>query len=115
MNCCAVQELHEIGEKQSPEDVLREVCKRFAVPAGPFGQRAYFVPSAFYIFTAWVTNGNRYGHQLAAYIKEHKLGPVVVSVARKNRVNEPTHTVQVWTWAPDLKPLKAWYGKHKEK
>ena len=130
-SCCAVDEIDGLAHAGTPRQAMQDFCERLHInrPYEPerdyngqfrssydYYDRAETKPAAFYIFTGVEKvdeGGNRvatgYGSKFAAYIKEQGLGSVTESVARKNRVNHPDHTVKVWVWAPSEQGLKEWY------
>lgn len=122
-SCCALEELENISDMGSPEEILEEICGRAYEKDfyGFYDDEKVLKSSAFYVFTGVVgyRDGENldvdYGPNLAKFIENHGLGVVVESPARYNRVNEPTHRVKVWVWAPSDRKLKAWWKDYKTK
>lgn len=136
--CCAVMELDYIQDEKTPPDVLSSVCRQiedeqslgsYDYQLGRYIRKpvSALKPSAFYTFTGVErvkkpavppsinrgTERTGYGKKFANYIKKHRLGVLVESPVRANRVNHPDHFVKVWVWAPSEKALNKWWRKHK--
>lgn len=118
LGCCAVQEMLNIGDSESPEQILKDLREILYTRWDDEDSRRK--PSAFYVFTGVVKfddddtneNGTDYSENFWKFIKKYRLGPVTRSVARKNRVNEPGHTVRVYVWAPAERNLKRWWKQN---
>lgn len=125
--CCAVKEMVSIRTEASPVGVLENVCRHVWPKKDATlntyrlnNYNRYSKPSAHYIFTGVVKYGTKmmssmpvkYGPDLAAYILKNKLGAVVESVPEFNRVNNPSHLIQVWVWTPDPTRLRRWWTKN---
>lgn len=130
LNCCAVGEISLLEHYEgAPEKAMKDFCKGFEQPSYALGTYRRIGSklgdiSAFYVFTGVVGNKDgdddgdyveevSYGPEFAAYILKNRLGRVVESPARYNRVNHPTHLVKVWVWAPSVAGLNTWWEKHK--
>lgn len=102
-SCCGVAEIVHIGETSSVELILDAVGEDRYEDDGQNG--------AFYFFTD--IGRARRGHDLAKYIRDHKLGKVSRSEAKRNP--NTGNRVIIFTWALQGNSFKAWYRKRHPK
>src|SRR5213592_2438286 len=120
LDCCAVTEISNLESYATPREAMLAFCaahsNKYTI-GNPMAD-----PGAFIIFTAIIDDREEdgvgictYGPRFAAYIKQHRLGPVKESVKRLNRNGSPRHLDQVWIWAPNFSRLAAWYKTNNKK
>lgn len=122
MGCCAFTEVVDI-KGTTPLNVLKHICRESSqnyLNAQTKMWHRRLMLSAFYVFTAMVENTRSgretdYGQSLAAYIRKNKLGKVMMTPARVNRVNHPTHMVRGWIWMPEVDMMSAWWEANGDK
>lgn len=136
MACCAMSDTAGLEEHSSPKEALLSLCERVILKdryskSGSF--RNYI--QSIIIFSGVESfdgptyrNGEdgpednydddyedeetvkvEYASELAAYLREHKLGEVVAGPKAYNFLNHPSHEVQAFMWAPDRDALTAWF------
>lgn len=130
MLCCAAIEINGLDEfKGDSKKAMLDFCVNYDNYDDYYGTTGFSDPGAFVIFTGIVKiddnkydnhskdpyreYGTSYGQSFADFIVKNKLGQVVRSVARRNRVNHPNHFVRVWVWAPNYTNLRKWYKENK--
>lgn len=129
--CCAVEDIYDLQSTASAEDAMKLFVKEHIVKTDSYydyynsrrvgGGVEVSIPGHV-VFTevVGVYRGNKkvvpgrydvkvngYGKRFSTYIKRHKLGSVIASVATRNHVNHPNHAVKVYVWSPNIKAIKA--------
>ena len=123
LTCCAFQEISGIEEVNDPKESLLQLCKHvWPERRIDFGDKIH--PSAFYLINGVVKvdeddyydNDDAIGavEELAKFIRKNKLGTIVAGPTRKNRVNEPGHSVRGYIWAANENSLWKWYQENIE-
>lgn len=101
--CCGLHEISNIAEyTDMPELVIEELCKTFNEYEGDQAFRG-----AFMYFTGVVKE--KYGQQLASYIRKNRLGTIVQTPAATNL--RSGNKIKVWIWVHDRKRLRTWAAK----
>jgi hypothetical protein len=130
---CSVAALNYVSA-QSPESTIRQYCKKLKHPTFNEHCKKYVDGYKFgyyiHVFFSgpnhkdWTVNrDHHYSNvgscdQLAAYIREHKLGPVVETEPRWNHRHSSRPKGQgdviAYIWSPDPDALAKWFEEHKE-
>ena len=99
--CCGVYEIYISGS--SPKEVLRVVLyvRKVEKSIPPFYLFADIDDKRFI---------KHYGRDLAGYVKEHNLGTLVRTVARKNP--NSGNYIRVWLWSVNNKSLSNYAKTH---
>ena len=123
---CAMRELHGVSNvglsrDYHPKAILRDVahkifsitgyenyCAGQAVIDAKTGNREW---QPFIIFSDVARAADKGGHGLAAFLREHKLGNVLQSTARKSWTG---NVVTMWVWEVDYEALAALLDKWDE-
>lgn len=139
-SCCAITEIAEMQEHDSPKEAMLSFCNKVIVNNRYTGKLKSNL-GGFYIFAGVerVTNPKiktfrngeeqgdeyyfsgdeimypvkiRYASEFAAFIRQYKLGDLKASPARPNTLNHPEHIVRCWIWSPNEKTLLQWYQRN---
>ena len=124
LTCCAFQEISGIEEVNDPKESLLQLC-RHVWPERRIDYGDKIHPSAFYLIhgVVKIAEDDYYDEEdeigaverLATFIRKNKLGTIVAGPTRKNRVNEPGHSVRGYIWAPSEDNLWAWWKQNRSK
>lgn len=127
-DCCGVKIISSLEDHDdNPKGAMIAFCKLNAIQTYRDSKRVTELakPAAFYIFTAVIGCAapeerdcgcmHNYGNEFADFIRVNKLGMIKETPSRRNRVNEPDHTIKVWVWSPNPKGLQAWWDENKGK
>lgn len=130
LQCCAITEIYDLGLTEgNPTQVMLKFCEK-VMKVDTSGGNYYSPkkvgpnPGAFYVFSevvrirkdsrdSYKPKHDGYGARFAKFIKENKLGALVETPNRCNRLNHPDHTIKVYIWMPAKRSLMAWWTKHK--
>lgn len=124
LTCCAFQEISGIEEVNDPQESILQLCRKvWPERRIDFGDKIH--PSAFYLIhgVVKVDEDDYYDYhdaigaveELAKFIRKNKLGTIVAGPTRKNRVNEPGHSVRGYIWAPAEDNLWEWWKQNRTK
>lgn len=135
--CCGTQEITSLNTHESPEKAMLRFCELTLKKGGSalrygYSNSAKPLLYSHYTFTAAVYDKEcsafasyersypkkidpefgqymPYGAQFAKFIQENKLGEVVTTSPKINKLYHPDHKVQIWIWTPDQDAIEAWY------
>lgn len=117
MQCCAFQEIANLGSHYSGEEAMEAFCKT-AWGTTTFTKYRGFNSKpktlyCFYVFSAptggFYTSARQYGHDFAKFIKDNKLGIVMESPKALNLAFHADHSNILWVWAPDSTAVWKWW------
>jgi hypothetical protein len=106
---CSHGEIDGIASSK-PDFIISEVC-RDAILTQHYGDPANGVLFSFYIFSAAIKGGAKYGDSLAEFIKLNGLGSVVETPEMINLKFHSQHSNKVYVWVVDHKATAEWYKK----
>src|ERR1700676_5286591 len=125
---CTIAELCSLSNHDSAEEAMEAFCSiyfkqnRYANPENLAGSGKGFYANnprsgipALIMFTGvvksvcWDADEVMYGPNFATYINKNRLGTVVQSPVRVNRIYHPDRSSCVWIWAPNVKGLEKWW------
>ena len=98
--CCGVKELDGIDGYRTTDRLMFALCE-LLFDDGP--------QMAFLTFTDLTRR--KYGKNLQAYIKKHRLGSVISTQGRRNP--NSGNTIKHYTWTPNFTAMKKWYAKNR--